>query len=106
MMERSDISTNAMANRAFLGLIGKFIKEFRLGQNKTQEELAGLAGINRSTLVQIENGKGGTLLSFIQLLRALDQLYILKNFEIKPQISPIQLAKLQESKRMRARKKK
>jgi hypothetical protein len=57
-------------------------------------------------MVQIEKGAGGTLLSFIQILRALEQLQIFEHFEIKQQFSPLQLAKLEQNKRQRASTKK
>jgi hypothetical protein len=57
-------------------------------------------------MVQIEKGAGGTLLSFIQVLRALEQLQIFEHFEIKQQFSPLQLAKLEQNKRQRASTKK
>jgi hypothetical protein len=46
------------------------------------------------------------LLSFIQILRALEQLHLFQNFEIKEQFSPLQLAKMQQKKRQRASVKK
>ena len=72
-----------MSDPALLELLGKFIKQTRLQQNKTQQQVATSAGVNRSTVVQIENGGGGTMLSFIQVLRALEQLELFQNFEIK-----------------------
>ncbi len=95
---------HGISDPAILELLGKFIRNARLGRNKTQEEVAKAAGINRSTLVQIEKGNGGTLLSFIQVLRALEQLQTLEVFEVKEVISPLLLAKLDKQKRVRARK--
>ena len=46
------------------------------------------------------------MISFVQILRALEQLQILEHFEVKPQISPLQLAKLEQNKRQRASAKK
>lgn len=102
MMEKSIIYWHAMSDPAILELLGKYIQQTRLQQNKTQKQVATAAGINRSTLVQIENGGGSTMISFIQILRALEQLQIFEHFEVKPQISPLQLAKLEQNKRQRA----
>ncbi len=96
----------AMSDPAILELLGSFIRQTRLQQNKTQQQVALGAGINRSTMVQIENGGGGTMLSFIQILRALEQLQLLQSFEIKQQLSPLQLAKIDQQKRQRASHKK
>jgi len=105
-MEKSIKYWHSMSDPAILGLLGKYIKQIRLQQNKTQQQVATAAGINRSTVVQIENGGKGTMISFVQILRAIEQLQILEHFEIKPQISPLQLAKLEQNKRQRASSKK
>lgn len=102
-MEKDIKYWHAMSDPALLALLGKFIQQTRLQQNKTQQQVATAAGINRSTMVQIENGGGGTMLSFIQVLRALEQLQLFQHFEIKEQqLSPLQLAKLEHKKRQRA----
>jgi transcriptional regulator with XRE-family HTH domain len=84
--------------------IGIFVKEMRISQNKTQQQLADACGINRSTYIQIENGKGSSMLHFVQVLRALNALHLLNIFETQTQISPIALAKMQQKKRQRASK--
>jgi transcriptional regulator with XRE-family HTH domain len=106
MMEKSIKYWHAMSDPAMLERLGEFVKQTRLQQNKTQQQVATAAGINRSTMVQIEKGGGGTLLSLIQILRALEQLQIFEHFEIKQQFSPLQLAKLEQNKRQRASTKK
>ena len=105
-MEKSIKYWHAMSDPAMLEQLGEVIKQTRLQQNKTQQQVATAAGINRSTMVQIEKGGGGTLISFIQILRALEQLQIFEHFEIKQQFSPLQLAKLEQNKRQRASTKK
>lgn len=101
-MEKTIKYWHSMSDPAILEVLGKFVQQTRLQQNKTQQQVATAAGINRSTMVQIEKGSGGTLLSFIQILRALEQLPLFGHFEIKQQISPLQLAKLEQKKRQRA----
>jgi transcriptional regulator with XRE-family HTH domain len=103
MMEKHSINQYAISDNAFLNMIGQFIHDTRLQQNKTQLQTAVAAGIDRSTLSQVEKGNGGTLLTLIQILRALDQLPVLKAFEVEQKISPLQLAKLEQNKRKRAR---
>ena len=102
MMNISNNIWQSMSDHAIIENIGSFIKHHRLEQNKTQAQLAYEAGINRSTLTLIESGKVGSLLTLIQLLRALNQLNVLDQFQIKTQLSPIQLARLEEVKRKRA----
>ena len=101
-MEKTIKQWYAMSNPAILEVLGNFIQQTRLQQNKTQQQVAAAAGINRSTIVQVEKGSGGTMLSFIQIIRALEQLPLFQNFEIKQQISPLQLAKMDQKKRQRA----
>lgn len=101
-MENNNMSVLSMSDKTLLSIIGDFIKANRLKQNKTQQEIATAAGLNRTTLVQMEAGGGGNMLSFIQVMRAIDQLYLFENFEVKEQISPIAMAKLQLGKRRRA----
>src|SRR5476651_1688763 len=102
-MEKASIDWYSMSDKGVLNLIGQFIQETRLQQNKTQQQVADSAGINRSTVGQIEKGNGGTLLSLLQILRVLEQLPVLQSFEIEQKISPLQLAKLEQQKRQRAR---
>ena len=104
-METKGKNWYAMSDAALIETIGSFIKDYRLQQNKTQQELAQTVGINRSTLRQIENGAGGTLLSIIQLLRSLDKLEILEIFKTVKETSPLQLAKAEQNKRQRVRSK-
>ena len=102
----NEISYNewiAPSDTALLETIGTFIKHQRLQQNKTQSQLAKEAGIARSTLSLFEKGENTTILVFIQLLRALKLLHLLQEFQVKPQLSPLQLAKIEQSKRTRAR---
>ncbi len=103
-----DISNNdwvAMSNNSIIASIGVFIKQKRLQDNRTQSQLSEDAGLNRSTIVKIEKGESITLSSLIQLLRVLDLLHLLNIFVFEEKISPIQYAKMKESKRLRARKK-
>ncbi len=93
-----------MSDDAIVETISAFIKHHRLEQNKTQSQLAAEAGINRSTLVEFEKGQRANIITFIQLLRALNLLHVLKQFEVQQQLSPIQLAELEQSKRKRASK--
>ncbi len=104
-MENSNKDWFAMSDPAILSMLGDFLQHTRLAQNKTQQEVASAAGIHRSTLVQIEAGGGGTLLSFIQVMRALQQLHLFGYFEVRQQISPLQLAKMDQQKRKRAGRK-
>ena len=94
-----------MSDQAISSAIGEFIKQQRLNKNKSQQEVAAAANISRSTLSLLERGQTVTLSTFIQVLRVLDLLYILENFQVTNPISPIALAKMEREKRKRASKK-
>ena len=57
----------------------------------------------RSTLSLFERGQNTSLLVFIQLLRALKLLNLLNGFQFRQQISPLQLARLEQKKKMKSR---
>ncbi len=95
-----------MSDRALIETIGAFIKQHRIEQNRTQNEVAKQAGISRSTLSLLEKGETVTVPTLIQVLRVLELLHIMDSFQIHDQISPLQLAKLEQDKRVRARGKK
>jgi transcriptional regulator with XRE-family HTH domain len=104
MMEKANNIWSESSDGALQAVIGQFIQQSRIRQNKSQQQVADAAGINRSTLSQIENGRGGTLLSLIQILRVLDQLPFLKVFQVEEKASPLYLAKMEMKKRKRTRK--
>jgi len=102
-MENTNTEWVSMTDATIVQAIGQFVKQKRLLVNKTQSQLAKEAGLNPYTISQIENGGSVTLSTLIQLLRALDVLYVLDNFRMIEGISPIQYAKMQKNKRQRAR---
>ena len=91
-----------LTDSSIIKTIGDFIKTERIKQDKTQKQLAEEAGINRSNLSEIENGKNFSMLTFIQVLRSLNQLQNLEVFKQETQISPLQLAKIELKKPKRA----
>jgi transcriptional regulator with XRE-family HTH domain len=103
MNEISDKDIVASSDTALMETLGSFIKYHRLQQNKTQDQLATETGIARSTLSLFERGQNTSLLVFIQLLRALKLLSLLQGFRVKQQISPLELARLEQEKKKRAR---
>jgi transcriptional regulator with XRE-family HTH domain len=67
LIENSSNISYQMSDSAVLEVLGAFIRETRLSQNKTQEDVAIAAGIQRMTLVRIEKGSGGTMATLIRL---------------------------------------
>lgn len=101
-MANTNIEWFSMSDKAIISVIGEYIKQQRLIQNKTQAKIAEDAGINRWTMSKVENGEPISLISLIQILRALNLLDILDIFKTNTQISPLELAKLEKQKRQRA----
>jgi len=87
---------NQLSDIAILQQIGTFVKHHRMNQRKSQEQLSSEAGISRSTLSLLERGERVNLITLIQVLRVLDKLSWLAEFEIQKTISPIEYMKLQK----------
>jgi transcriptional regulator with XRE-family HTH domain len=102
MNDRSYTNWHNMSDQALAEDIGAFVKQQRLEQDFSQEALAKAAGISRSTLSLLEQGKPITLATLLQVLRVLDQLQFMEYFIIQQNLSPLALAKLQKQKRQRA----
>ena len=81
--------------------LGKRLKQARLNTDKTQVEVAELAGVTRKAVLNAEKGKV-SLETLIAIMGALKLIGQLDNFLPVQEVSPIQLAKLQGRKRQRA----
>lgn len=91
-----------MSDSAIVRLIGKEIKRIRLENNITQEQLSQRSGVGRSFLSQVENGRPASILTIIQILRALHRLDLFGEFQSEPTMSPMVLARMEKGKRLRA----
>lgn len=100
MMVKTDI--NQLSDDAVIARIGSFVRKHRLEQNLTQQELATMSGINRTTLRDLESGKRIQLITLIQVLRMLGQLQVFESFEYSEKLSPLKIAELESKKRKRA----
>jgi transcriptional regulator with XRE-family HTH domain len=96
------MSIYGMSDLAILREIGNRLKRKRLDKNLSQQKLAETAGLNRTTVSEIEQGKPFAMLTFIQILRALDALEELDSLLPDTGISPLQLAKMKGKIRRRA----
>lgn len=87
---------NQLSDSMILQKLGDFVKYHRMDQNKSQDHLSSEAGISRSTLSLLERGEKVNLITLIQVLRVLDKLQWLVDFEVKKTISPMDYIKLQK----------
>ncbi len=85
-----------------LGGIAESLKQERLQQNLSQQQVAEIAGISRRTLVDAETGNNISVQTLIKILLALNAEHRLASLLESPGISPVELSKLKGKMRQRA----
>lgn len=93
----------ALTNDAIMRQIGTKLKELRIEKNMKQSELADASGVSIFTISSVENGNATSLLTLVQLLRALGHLDYLDSFFREETISPIAYAKLLKNNKKKIR---
>ena len=93
----------ALTNDAILKQMGSKLKELRIIRGMKQTELAEASGVSVFTISAAENGKTTSMLTIIQILRALENLDYLSQFFQQQEISPIAYAKLMEKNKRKER---
>ncbi|UOQ75163.1 helix-turn-helix transcriptional regulator [Hymenobacter cellulosilyticus] len=88
MLRLYNMNWYAISDLAILRELGSSLRQVRLNRNQSQQAVADAAGIDRATLSQVEHGRPTSLLTFVQLLRTLEQLDLLEVFLTKAEISP------------------
>lgn len=96
------MSLYGMTDQAILQELGRRLRRRRLDRNLTQDEVATRAGINRTTVGELERGSSGTLLTLLQVLRAVDALDGIETLLPDTGPSPLELARRQGRVRRRA----
>ena len=79
--------------------IGEQIKTARIRKNQKQEDLAARAGVSKSALFNLENGKGSTIKTFVSVLNALGETAWIENLAPVISISPIEQVRLAKQRR-------
>lgn len=80
----------------------KRLDEIRLSKNISQAELAKQAGVSRSTLTRMADGKSISLDSFVRVIKALGLAEHLAALLPDPTIRPVELAAREGQQRQRA----
>jgi transcriptional regulator with XRE-family HTH domain len=84
--------------------LGKQIRALRIRQSIDQRQLADRAGIALNAVKHLENGRGSTLRSLVQVLRVLDRVDWLRALAPAVSISPVQMLKVKAPRQRAPRK--
>ncbi len=93
---------NNSSDKQILHELTRRVRQRRLNVNMTQEELADKAGVHVQTIKNFESGSNSKIITFIQILRQLQDLDALDKFFPEAGISPVELLKLKGKERERA----
>lgn len=94
---------NKKTSHSIAEILGERLKQARLNANLTQIDVAQKAGVSRKAVLNAEKGKV-QLLTLVAIMQALGMEENLNAFLPEQPLSPLQIAKLQGSKRQRASK--
>jgi transcriptional regulator with XRE-family HTH domain len=92
----------AATDQAILAELGRRLRQRRLDRNLSQQEVADKAGLDRTTVGALERDGRASLLTLVQVLRALGALDELDSFLPATGPSPLELARRQGQVRQRA----
>ena len=81
----------AMTDAVVVQTLCASLKQMRLNQNLSQDDLATRSGLSRITISRMETGKAINLLTMVQVMRALGKLDLLNYLNEEPEISPLQV---------------
>lgn len=99
------IDTYFATDQVLLKNIGKKVKSKRIAKRYTQEQVATASGTSLSSVKNLENGANVSMMTLIQILRALQAFDLLDPFFQEEGINPIAYAdaleKAQRKKRVR-----
>ena len=86
-----------MNDEEILKQIGVKLKELRVERNMKQKELSERSGLSMFSISQIETGHNTSILSLVQILKALDCMDMLEPFLKEKEVDPELLAKFIQS---------
>ena len=84
--------------------LGSRLERFRLSQNLRQEDVAREAGVSRITVGKLEGGDGGSLDTFLRVMRALGLGDRILDLVPDASLSPMQVKTERTTQRRRARR--
>jgi DNA-binding XRE family transcriptional regulator len=81
-------SIYSLSDREIAEDIGKKIRNIRLNDNVTRDELQQISGVHAKTIGDAENGKNITLITLISILRGLNALHLFDPLVESEEMSP------------------
>lgn len=96
------MTDSLLTDDAVLARLGERLAQARLARDLTQQQLAAEAGVGKTVVERIENGKSVTLANFVRVLRVLDLLDELLRVAPEPTLRPAELAQRAGQPRRRA----
>ena len=100
MTHKVDFST--ASSEVIIEVLCKRLDEIRLSRNLSQAELAAQAGVSRSTLTRLADGKPVSLDSFLRVMQALRLADHLAALLPDPAVRPVDRVRLDGAERQRA----
>lgn len=100
MTHKIELST--ASSEAIIDALGKRLEEIRLSRNIAQTDLAQEAGVSRSTLTRLAEGKPVSLDSFVRVMQALRLTDHLAALLPDPSVRPVDRVRLDGAERQRA----
>ena len=83
--------------------LGEQLREMRIRENLSQEELAALANVSPRAIGQMEHGNGSTVATLILVIRALKRTDWLEALAPRVTVSPLQALAAEKSRRPKTR---
>lgn len=99
------IDFSMASSEAVIATLCKQLDEIRLSRNVSQSDLAREAGVSRSTMTRMADGKAISLDSFVRVMMALRLTDHLAALLPDPSIRPVERVKLDGAERRRASRK-
>lgn len=104
MTHKPDFST--ASSEAVIAALGRRLDAIRLSRNITQAHLARDAGVSRSTMTRLADGRGVSLDSFVRVMQALGLGGHLETLLPDADVRPVERLRFEGGERQRARARK
>lgn len=93
-----------LSDADLIGLISAKLKQLRLKQNISRQDLSASSGVSLSSIVRMEDGEIKSFDSFLRILRTLGKLEVLQQLANEEEMSPNEYFKLVNSAKHKQRK--